>query len=257
VVRGLDERPDEGGEADDRQCGPAHVEAGLGGVPGLGQEPAAGDEREDDERDVDEQHRAPPEVLEQPAAGDRSDGDAEPGDAGPGGDGPRPLLRVGEQVGDDRQGRRHDEGGAEAEHGSGGDQLLDAARERSGDRGDAEERQSAGQGAASPVAVTEAPGGQQQAGEHQDVGVDDPLEIAGRGTEVGREGRQRHVEDRVVEHDEEQAQAQDPEGQPPPRVRVVSHRSSPLAVEVARTRPPREDPIPSRIETQEARYSTP
>ena len=41
----------------------------------------AGDERErhDDHGDVDDEHRAPPEVLEQPAAGDRPERHAEPG----------------------------------------------------------------------------------------------------------------------------------------------------------------------------------
>jgi hypothetical protein len=78
VVRRLDQRPHERREADDRQGGAPDVEAGLRRVPGLRQQHPPGDECEDDERDVDEQHRAPPEVLEQPAAGDRPDGDAEP-----------------------------------------------------------------------------------------------------------------------------------------------------------------------------------
>jgi hypothetical protein len=63
-------------------------------------------------------------------------------------------------------------------------------------------------------AVTERSGGQQQAGEHQHVGVDDPLELRAGCTEVALERGQRHVEDRVVERDDEQRQTQDHEGPP-------------------------------------------
>ena len=48
----------------------------------------AGDQAEDHDRDVHEEHRAPVEVLEQEAAGERAEGGAEPGDAGPDADGP-------------------------------------------------------------------------------------------------------------------------------------------------------------------------
>ena len=43
-----------------------------------------------------------------------------------------------------------------------------------------------GEGAAAAEPVAEAAGGQQQAGEHQHVGVDDPLQLAGGGVEVAR-----------------------------------------------------------------------
>ena len=41
-----------------------------------------------------------------------------------------------------------------------------------------------GQEAVAAEAVAEAAGGEQQAGEHQGVGVDDPLQLAGRGAEA-------------------------------------------------------------------------
>ena len=47
-------------------------------------------------------------------------------------------------------------------------------------RADAEDDEPEGEDAAPPEAVAEAPGGEQQPGEHQRVGVDDPLELAGR-----------------------------------------------------------------------------
>ena len=54
------------------------------------------------DRHVDEEDRAPPEVLEQDAADDRPEPTLGAGDGGPHADGPAPLTRVGEDVGEDR-----------------------------------------------------------------------------------------------------------------------------------------------------------
>ena len=72
-------------------------------------------------------------------------------------------------------------------------------------------------------AVAEAAGGEQQAGEHQRVGVDDPLQLAGRGAEpaLGRrvgERRERDVQDRVVERDDDEADAEHQQREPPAAV---------------------------------------
>ena len=66
-------------------------------------------EREHDHRDVHEEDRAPVEVLEQHAAGERAEGDADARGAGPDRDRPLALDRLGEHVRDDRQRRREDE----------------------------------------------------------------------------------------------------------------------------------------------------
>jgi hypothetical protein len=71
---------------------------------------------------------------------------------------------------------------------------------------------------AAPVPVGQAAGRQQQSSEHECVRVDDPLELAVAGAEIAHERRERDVQDRVVETDHEQAQAQDPEDPPPPLV---------------------------------------
>jgi hypothetical protein len=49
--------------------------------------------------------------------------------------------------------------------------------------------------------------------------VDDPLKVGGGGLQVPHQRRQRDVEDRVVERDEEQRHAQHHECQPWPRRR--------------------------------------
>jgi hypothetical protein len=45
---------------------------------------------------------------------------------------------------------------------------------------------------------------QEQPGEYEGVGVDDPLELAARSAEITLDRRQRDVEDRVVERDDEE-----------------------------------------------------
>ena len=89
----------------------------------------AGDQRDHDDEHVDEEDRAPPEVLEQQAADDAADRDADPGETGPDRDRPRPLVRR-EHVRQDRQRRRHHERGADAHDRAGADDRRRRARER-------------------------------------------------------------------------------------------------------------------------------
>ncbi len=80
--------------------------------------------------------------------------------------------------------------------------------------GDADGQQAELEGALATEAVTEGTGREQQPGEHDRVGVDDPLELGGRGAEVLLEGRQRHVEGAVADHDEHEAEAEHARGSP-------------------------------------------
>ncbi len=64
------------------------------------------------------------------------------------------------------------------------------------------------------VAVAERPAQQQQPGEQQRVGINDPLEPARAGVQLAREGWQRDVHDGGVEHRHQQAQAQHRERPP-------------------------------------------
>ena len=120
---GLDDGVEQGGEPGDRQDRAEGVElAGVRVLRGRDHE-EAGEQADDHDRDVHEEHRAPVEVLDQEAAGERPEGAAETGDAGPGADGLAPLVG-GEEVGDDRQRGRHDQRAADAHERPGGDQLA-------------------------------------------------------------------------------------------------------------------------------------
>ena len=155
-------------------------------------------------------------MREQDAADDRPEADADPAHAGPDPDGAAALLRVGEDVGDDRQRRRHDERGADPHERARHDELRDAVGHRGGRRRHREEHQPDHQRALAAEAVAEAARGEQQAREHEHVGVDDPLEIRRGRVHVAHQRRQRHVEDRVVDPDDRDAQAQRQQREPSP-----------------------------------------
>ena len=102
---------------------------------------------------------------------------------------PCPRSSGGEDVGDDRQRRRHDERAADAHERAGGDQLLGAVGERRRERAETEDHEPDLQCTAPAEPVAEAAGGEQQAGEHQRVRVDHPLQLA----VASRRGRARCV----------------------------------------------------------------
>ena len=90
----------------------------------------------------------------------------------------------------------------------------DGRRERRRERAEPEHDQAELQRAAPAEPVAEAAAGEQQAREHERVRVDHPLQLAVRGVEVAHDRRDGDVEDRVVEDDHQQAEAEDREDQP-------------------------------------------
>src|SRR5262249_7116460 len=65
-----------------------------------------------------------------------------------------------------------------------------------------------------PVPATQQPGRKQDSGKHQRVGVDEPLQVAGRGIQVSGERRQRKVEHGQVQPDHQHRQRK-PDERPP------------------------------------------
>ena len=75
---------------------------------------------------------------------------------------------------------------------------------------------------ATPESVAEAAGGEQQAGEHDRVRGDDPLQLGGAGTEVADESRHGDVDDRMVDGGDEQGEHEHAEDVPAPWVAGTS-----------------------------------
>ena len=152
---------------------------------------------------------------------DRPDGASATGGTRPDGDRLRPLLGW-EHVDQDRQGRWHDERAAEAHQRPTGDELPHLAR-HGGQRSAGEEQHQAGlQRPLTTEAVADRSRGEEQTGEDERVDRHDPLQLRGGGRQVTRQRRDRHVQARVPDEDDEQAQTEHPERVPATIVDVLS-----------------------------------
>ena len=197
----------------DRQRRPAEVERAGARIAALGDQDEAGDQRDGDDRDVEPEHRAPGEPLEQQAADERAEADSDARDRRPDPDRLAALLAR-EDVDDHRQRGGHDHRPADAHRRPQHDQLRRILRERGEHAGDAEEHEPGLQGPLAAEAVAERAHREQDAGEGEQIRVDDPLQRGARRREVGLQRRQRDVEHRVVEPDDEQAEGEDAERLP-------------------------------------------
>ena len=155
----------------------------------------------------------PAEVLQQPAAHDRPHRDGHARDRAPQSDGASPFPSLGEDVGDQRERRRECHGGAQPHHRPGRDELRRAGREAAGQAGGAEHGQSGQQHALAAEPVGQAAEGEQQRGEDEVEGVDDPLQLSGGGMQLAHQGGKRHVHQGRVQVDEERCEQQRDENQ--------------------------------------------
>jgi hypothetical protein len=111
----------------------------------------------------------------------------------------RPVAGRGERRRDDRERGRGDQRGTESLHGTRRDQHGVVAGE-SGDQGrDGEGGEARDEQTPPAVDVAEPTAGQQQAREHQDVAADHPLQCGRAQVQVALDGRDRDVDDVVVE----------------------------------------------------------
>ena len=178
----LDDGDDEGRDGGDRQQETDDVEPGCGLVAGLGDEVHRRRDGDDDDGNVDVEHRPPPEVLQEPAAHDGPGGDSDAAHCVPHSDRLGPLRRNGEDVRDDRECGGEDRGGTDPHERSRRDQLPRTPDRAGVGGGDAEHRQPGDEDPLAAVAVAQCSGRQEQPGEHEEVRVDDPLQLADRGS---------------------------------------------------------------------------
>ena len=131
------------------------------------------------------------------------------GDSDPGPDGFAALL--GREDGRDHGERdRHDHGGSDAHQRANRDQGARRVDEERDQRDGSEDRQADREQRLPAVAVADRARRKEQGGEHDRVGVDDPLQLCLRGTGVTRDFRQGDVEARDGRDDHHQREAHDP-----------------------------------------------
>jgi hypothetical protein len=126
-----------------------------------------------------------------------------PADRAPHAEGGVALLALLERGRDDRQRGGGQQRGAEPLHAAGDDQPDLALRQATGQRRGREQDQAADEQAPATEEVGQAPTEQQEAAEGQGVGVDHPRQVVLREVEVLADRRQRDVDDRRVQHDDE------------------------------------------------------
>jgi hypothetical protein len=176
-------------------------------------------ENDQRDRDVDVEDPGPRHPLGDHAA--QEDAGGAPGGCGGAvdGEGLHQLLRVvAEEHHQQRQCRRGDECRADALDRTGGD--LDAGRlgEAGGERAGGQDRPAGEEQALGAEQVGQAAAQEEQAAEGDDVGVEDPREVAGAEAEIALDLGQGHADDRRVHDHHELRERDDGKGRPAPRV---------------------------------------
>ena len=192
------------------------------GVPRVWHQPGGGEQAGRGDGHVDQEDRAPPEVGQQQAADDRAEGHADADGTAPQGDRPLAFGPVAEHVADDGQRRGDHQRGADAHARPGGDEGADVAGEGRPGRARGEDRQAGQERLLAADPVGQAARGEQQAGEHEDVGVDRPLQVAGCRVQVADQRGERDVQDGVVQVHDQDGDAEDGQGQPAPAGRELA-----------------------------------
>ena len=222
-VRSLDDPVEQPAERDDRQHRADGVEPSLVWIARGWDEVVAEHDGGDADGDVHEEHRAPCEVLEQQAAAEWADNDPQSRHTGPDADGARPLLTL-EGVGEDRQGRREDERTPDAHQSPRHDEHARRRRPRRGRGEDREQHQAGRERTFASETIAKRPGSEQQAREDDGVGVNDPLQLRALRVQISNDRREGDVENRVVDTDDDQRDAQHAQGPPTTLVHRVGGR---------------------------------
>ena len=168
------------------------------------------------ERDghVDPQHPLPAEALGEDPAEEHAGGAAGSGDGAPGAERLVALGAVAEGGGDDRERRGGDDRRAQALGGARGDQLTLGRAKPAASEAARDEQEPGDEHAPAPEQVREPPAEQQEAAEGEHVGVHDPGQVLLGEVEPLADRRERDVDDRRVEHDDELREAEQREGDP-------------------------------------------
>ena len=173
------------------------------------------DHRPDPDRDVEEEDPLPAEALGDDAADQRPDRDRAADHGSPDAERGRPVFAV-ELLADQGQRGGEHPGAADAlqpaREVEQGRVLGDAAEER----GEGEDPEPDREHAPAPEPVAERAGGEQEGGEGQRVGIDDPLQAGEAGVQFTLDVRQGDVDDGDVEQQHERRDRDQDQGPPFP-----------------------------------------
>ena len=267
LLTGADQTVDQGGQTGAERGETEPVGASSPRVVRL-RDPGHGDgEGEDADRDVDEEDPPPRETAREQAADDRADRDRETRRCTEGAERDASVAAL---VGRGQQGQPGREHGCTADplEPAGRDEQPDVLGRAAGHRAREEQRDADREDPAPAVEVGERPGGQQQGGEAECIGIHHPLQSRQSGVEITLDVGQCDVHDGDVEQQDEDARA-DGDQSPPlllrrrPGVRGLVHgfnnrsthrRPEPSGVETSSSdstsRSPASDSISARVRVQ-------
>nr|WP_254069968.1 hypothetical protein [Pimelobacter simplex] len=223
------DRVGERGDGHGSQPEAADVDASRpSGVVRREPEPADQHQRQGAEGERGEEEPAPAEELGEQPAGHRPDRGRRPGDCSPDRERERPPARLGVDPADQRRDAAEHERTGHPLRGAPGDQPAGVRSEpgeqgRTGEPGDADDVHAPG-----AEGVPDRARAEQEPGEGDGVGVDDPLHGGRAGVEVGADRGQGDDEDRGVEHQQEGAEAAGDQRSPAGRRGCGRHASTVL-----------------------------
>ena len=186
---------------------------------------------DDADRHVDEEDPLPTEVVDEHAAGQRTDQRRHSGRGTPHTHGRAAALRR-KDPGDRGQGLRRQQRRAQALHDARGDQHPDAAGQAAPQRRQREHRQAGQVQIAWPEAVTEPARDEQRYRIRQQVCAGHPDDTVVVGAEFLHDDDVGDGDDRGVHQDHEEAEHHGPQGIPRTRDRSSTHRRTPAEINV-------------------------
>ena len=212
----------------------AHVRMSRALVPGLRDPGERNREREDADRDVDEEDPAPPKAVGEETADQRARGNGSPDRGAP--DGKRPeAVGAAVLVADERQCSCEERGAADPLERPGDIERRDVPGDAAEERGEGEKHDACHEDQAASVPVGERARSEDQRGERERIGVDDPLQASQAGTEALLHVRQRDDYNGDVEKQHERRQA-DGEQRPLPHAPVAARLHTEDGTEAFRDR---------------------
>ncbi|CAB4659898.1 unannotated protein [freshwater metagenome] len=126
-----------------------------------------------------------------------------------------------EDIRDDRESGRHDRCATNPHESTNSNQPIRCGNKGRTERAETKEDESNLQRTTPTKSITKRACGEKQAGKDESVRIDDPLNLALGYPKVANDCWDGNIENRVVEHDYKQAEAENSKDQPTPRIGML------------------------------------